>query len=211
MEGELLEQSLNNPSTFTHVDDRDAHALYRTLHQDKQAFGEIVQSYTPVFYSLLRRLSPDRSIESIEDDLQEIFLRIYRALATYKSDRSFFSWAYTIAMNWIRSKRRKLYAGRTSTTVSYDEDIKILQGKAYSESPEDVAISVEAERLLLKALRELRPAYREVFVLRMMQHLSVQDTAHVLHIPEGTVKTHLHRARKALQDWFSEHRWELKY
>ena len=129
----------------------------------------------------------------------------------YKSDRSFFSWAYTIAMNWIRSKRRKLYAGRTSTTVSYDEDIKILQGKAYSESPEDVAISVEAERLLLKALRELRPAYREVFVLRMMQHLSVQDTAHVLHIPEGTVKTHLHRARKALQDWFSEHRWELKY
>ncbi|MDX9935355.1 MAG: sigma factor [Sphaerochaetaceae bacterium] len=122
MEGELLEQSLNNPSTFTHVDDRDAHAVYRTLHQDKQAFGEIVQSYTPVFYSLLRRLSPDRSNESIEDDLQEIFLRIYRALATYKSDRSFFSWAYTIAMNWIRSKRRKLYAGRTSTTVSYDVD-----------------------------------------------------------------------------------------
>ena len=74
-----------------------------------------------------------------------------------------------------------------------------------------MAISVEAERLLLKALRELRPAYREVCVLRMMQHLSVQDTAHVLHIPEGTVKTHLHRARKALQDWFSEHRWELKY
>lgn len=58
--------------------DLDTQLVYRTLHEDKEAFGQLVSSYTPTFYALVKRMAPDKSPESIEDDLQEIFLRQYQ-------------------------------------------------------------------------------------------------------------------------------------
>jgi RNA polymerase sigma-70 factor (ECF subfamily) len=185
----------------------DTQLVYRTLHEDKEAFGQLVSSYTPTFYALVKRMTPDRSPESIEDDLQEIFLRIYRALPTFREGSPFFSWAYTIAMNWIRSQRRKGRSHYSAPPIPYDEEVAILQGTHHTDIPEEAAIAAEAEHLVMQALDELKPAYREVFILRMMQGLSVSDTAKVMRIPEGTVKTYLHRGRNKLRDWLLKHHW----
>lgn len=189
--------------------DDDAQLVYRTLHEDKEAFGLIVEAYSPIFYTLIKRVTPNRSPESIEDDLQEIFLRIYRALPTFREGNSFFSWAYTIAMNWARSQQRKARSAKSDYNIPYDEEIAGLQGNRYRETPEDTAIAVEAEQLLLQALQELKNSYREVFILRMVEGLSVSDTAKILKIPEGTVKTYLHRGRQKLRHWLLKHQWNL--
>ena len=184
--------------------------MYRTLHEDKEAFGTLVRLYTPVFYTLLRKMIPNQSIENSEDDLQEIFLRIYRALPLFRSENSFFSWSYTIAVNWIRSQNRKTKVLKQTTIIPYDEDIRVLQGSQSLKTPEQTAIASEAEQLLVQALQTLKNEYREVFVLRMMQGLSVSETARILKIPEGTVKTYLYRSRKELQRWMTEHQWNLQ-
>jgi len=187
--------------------DLDTQLVYRTLHEDKEAFGQLVSSYTPTFYALVKRMAPDRSPESIEDDLQEIFLRIYRALPTFREGSPFFSWAYTIAMNWIRSQRRKGRSRNRFPPIPYDEEVAVLQGTHRTDVPEEAAIAAEAEQLVMQALEELKPAYREVFILRMMQGLSVSDTAKVMRIPEGTVKTYLHRGRNKLREYLVKHQW----
>ena len=66
----------------------------------------------------------------------------------------------------------------------------------------------EGEQLAQEALDTLRVEYREVFVLRTIQGFSVQEVAEALQMPEGTVKTHLHRARKQMIDFLSRKGWE---
>jgi RNA polymerase sigma-70 factor (ECF subfamily) len=75
--------------------------------------------------------------------------------------------------------------------------------------PFDSVVASEAKQMLARGLSKLKPIQRDVFTLRMMEGLSVQDTAKVLGIPEGTVKTHLHRARALLRKWFASHHWNV--
>lgn len=190
--------------------DEDARYVALTLQGDKESFRWIVEKYTPIFYPLIKRMRYDWTQESIEDALQEIFLLIYRALPTYREGKPFFSWAYTIAMNWLRSQRRKVRANKMPNQVPYDDGIEVVQGSGGFGSPEASIINQEADLMLSRALQEVKPRYREVFVLRMMQGLSVAETARVLHVPEGTVKTLLHRSQKQLRSWLVAHQWDMK-
>lgn len=195
-------------TSVDHNDDTDSRLVRSIVQGDKESFTAIVERYTPLFYSLLKRMGPDASPENIEDDLQEIFLRIYRALPTFHEGSSFFSWAYTIAMNWIHSQRRKYRVARRHPTVVYDDALAILQGSRTNRTPEEIILAQEAERMLTQALQTLKSEQREVFILRMMQGLSVTETARILGIPEGTVKTHLYRSRHGLRTWLERHQWD---
>jgi RNA polymerase sigma-70 factor (ECF subfamily) len=190
-------------------DDEDARHVALTLEGDRHAFTLIVEKYTPIFHPLVRRMRYDWTPESVEDALQEIFLLIYRALPSYRKGRPFFPWAYTIALNWLRSQRRKVRSNKMPLQVPYDDTIHIVRSSDGFGSPEASLISREADRMVFRALEDLKPRYREVFILRMMQGLSVADTARVLHIPEGTVKTLLHRAQKQLRTWLQDHQWDM--
>ena len=181
-----------------------------TLQGQQEAFRWIVEKYTPVFYPLIRRMRYDWNAESVEDALQEIFLLIYRALPSYRSGRPFFTWAYTIAINYLRSQQRKVRSNKIPLHIPYDDEIASLQGSRSFTSPEEALIANEADHMLFRALQELRKHYREVFVLRMLQKLSVTETARILHLPEGTVKTFLHRAQKQLRSWLTDHQWNPK-
>ena len=187
--------------------EQDAHWINRVLQGDRNAYAHIVESYTPTFYSLLKRMKGTSSPENIEDDLQEIFLRIYRALPTFKEGNAFFPWAYTIAINWIRSQRRKSRFSLFTAHVVYDENIAFLQGSRGTDAPEEQLLAAEAENIINEGLQRLKAEYRDVFILRMMQGLSVSETAKILSIPEGTVKTYLHRGRQQLQRWLKKHNW----
>ena len=202
-----MEKETVGSATTGHDDTEDRRLVQRTLAGDLRAFTSIVESYTPVFHSLLTHMHPHRCNESIEDDLQEIFLRIFRALPRFALEKSFFSWAYTIAMNWSRSLWRTYGRRRRWRTVPYDDCMGTLEGS--DPDPFDSVVASEAKQMLARGLSKLKPIQRDVFTLRMMEGLSVQDTAKVLGIPEGTVKTHLHRARALLRKWFASHHWNV--
>lgn len=209
MDDQLVDQVRQRRLSHPRSAETDARLVYQTLHEDKEAFGDLVVSYTPIFYSLIRHMGI-RSQESVEDELQEIFLRIYKALPTFREGRSFFTWSYTIAMNWIRSQQRKNRAKKTVDPIQYNEEMGILQGDYHSAAPEEHLVRLEARRILHAALQASKPIYRQVFVLRIIQGLSVSETAQVLHLPEGTVKTYLFRSREQLRSYLTEHHWDAK-
>ncbi|MFP4617492.1 MAG: RNA polymerase sigma factor [Spirochaetaceae bacterium] len=81
-------------------------------------FRRIVEEYTPLLFSLSYRMIGNR--EKAEDAVQEIFTKAYRALSSFDSSRSFYSWIYTIAINHLRSLNRKKKRG-VPPDISYDD------------------------------------------------------------------------------------------
>ncbi|MGM0432966.1 MAG: RNA polymerase sigma factor [Spirochaetota bacterium] len=183
----------------------DAQAVYRTLFEDKNAFREIMERYTPLFYSLVRNMGGVTSREQTEEHLQTIFMKLYESLDRFDRDRRFFSWAYTIAINYIRNQIKKR---PKQHDVEYMDELDKPEGSTSYPNPEQAAIRAEANVLVEQAVNQLKPSYREVFTLRMLQGVSVANTASILGIPEGSVKTILHRAKREIRRQLHKKQWE---
>jgi RNA polymerase sigma-70 factor (ECF subfamily) len=177
-----------------------------TLNGDARAFDEIVKRYTPLLYSLAYRLLGRG--EEAEDAVQDILEKVFRALPRFRISQRFFPWLYTIGVNHLRSVQRR-HRRRSRWKLVNAEPQRVLESlPSDRQNPAEHSELEEGERLAHEALQVLRPEQREVFVLRQIQGLSVQEVAEVLGIPEGTVKTHLHRARKAMIAFLSSRGWE---
>lgn len=168
-------------------------------------FRKIVEDYTPLFFSLSYRMIGSR--EEAEDAVQEIFAKAYRALASFDTSRSFYSWIYTIAVNHLRSLNRKGKKGNPPDIPYEDTESESIRKDKTGEAPDEVAVKRDGERLAQRAVEKLEPAYREVFVLRMVEGISGKETARILDIPENTVKTYLRRARKKLIEEMKNFGW----
>jgi RNA polymerase sigma-70 factor (ECF subfamily) len=189
-----------------HKDAEDLWAVQATLKGNPAAFETIVRRYTPVLYSLAYRLL-DRG-EETEDAVQEIFEKVFRNLPRFRINKRFFPWLYTIGVNHLRSLERR-GRRRSRLKILSSEPGRILESVASEQgNPVEQSELREGERLAQQALETLRVDYREVFVLRQIQNLTVQEVSEVLGIPEGTVKTYLHRARKAMIDYLADSGWE---
>jgi RNA polymerase sigma-70 factor (ECF subfamily) len=181
----------------------DAEAMRRFLEGDESAFDELVKRYTAPVYSLGYRMLG--SAEAAEDAVQEIFAKVYRAAGRFDLSQRFFPWLYTIALNHLRSQlrsRKKLF---NSGALAFDEELSTPGGGG--RGPEEEVMRQEAEEQVQKALQQLKPIQRAVFLLRNMQELSVHETANILDIPENTVKTHFRRAREELRKKLSRMGW----
>jgi RNA polymerase sigma-70 factor (ECF subfamily) len=188
------------------ADARDLWAVQSTLNGNPAAFDTIIKRYTPLLYSLAYRLLGQG--EEAEDAVQEIFEKAFRSLPRFRISKRFFPWLYTIGLNHLRSvERRRRRRGRlkilTADPQRMLESVASEQGNPVRHSELE-----EGERLAQEALGELRLEYREAFVLRAVQGLSVQQVAEVLQIPQGTVKTYLHRARKQMIEFLSRKGWD---
>lgn len=178
-------------------DPADRESVRSVLAGDRNAFREIVDRYTPVLFSLCYRMLGDS--HTAEEAVQEIFVRIYRSLPRYDLERRFFTWMYTIALNYLRSVRRSSRWKEKDKVLSF-QDSAYLQAEAHrSAEPEEETVRREAELAVLKAAAQLPVKYREVFVLREIEGISGQETAEILGIPENTVKTRLRRAREQMK------------
>jgi RNA polymerase sigma-70 factor (ECF subfamily) len=167
------------------------HDLIRAaLSRDQSACAAIVRRYTPVVYSLALRTLANRA--DAEDAVQEIFLKVFSSLGRFDSSRGFYSWIYTIALNYLRSAlRRPSFRRRQDLPV--EEEVVAMPEEL---GPEAKAVETETRRLVERAVGTLGPVQRRVFVLRQFQGLSTAETARLLGLPQNTVKTHLRRARQ---------------
>ncbi len=124
---------------------------------------------------------------------QEAFYRAYRALHTFHTEGDFYSWFYRIlrnvCLNFIRQKKRK--AGRSSSL--YDGGYGTNE-----ESPDQILEKNENNRLLWKAINELKDEQREIILLKEFDGCSYKQIAERLDIPIGSVMSRLYYARKRL-------------
>lgn len=168
----------------------EALLIARATAGDQAAFGTLVERYQNAVYNLAYRMLGIP--EEAEDAAQEIFVRIYRQLARYDTERKFSTWVLTIATNYCidQLRRRRMLLVPLENIIPW--------ARARETGPEGEALNRESRDEIQRLLRELPEKYRAVLILRYWQDLSCAEIAEILKLPEGTVKTQLHRARKAL-------------
>lgn len=171
-------------------------SIQETLNNNTEAFSVIVKRYTPILYSLSYKILG--YTDEAEDIVQEIFLKVFASLHKFKIENRFLPWIYTIALNHLRSFKKKRSRQQKIRLVHIDKENSAELCDTRQSDPAHLLVNKEAETYAWKALKKLKPEYREVFILRDLEGLSVKEVSTILNIPEGTVKTHLHRAKKKL-------------
>jgi RNA polymerase sigma-70 factor (ECF subfamily) len=178
---------------------QEAGLVRRCLAGDEKAYRELVELYQPRVYSLAIRMV--RRAEDAEDVAQETFIRMFRALDRYDPSRSFGAWLCSIAARLAidQLRRRKLHPIPLTGRDKDDEEYTI-EVEDPGLRPDEVAVRAEEESRMRTLIDSLPPHYRVAVLLRHQQDLSYEEIATALHLPLGTVKARIHRARALLRE-----------
>jgi RNA polymerase sigma-70 factor (ECF subfamily) len=179
--------------------------LSRLIKRDEDAFNEVVRSYSDRVYNLILRLvgSPSEA----EDIAQEVFVTVFKSIESYRGEAKLSTWILRIAANHAKNRIKYLSRRRTSgqelrdgtdATEMADEGNAPVQ--AHFDAPDVVLEAAETERIMQAAIAKLDEEQRLLVVLRDVEELSYDEIVEITGLPEGTVKSRLHRARMALKD-----------
>ena len=187
--------------------DRDVAAVARVLQGDTEAYRVLVEAYEPVVRRLaLKHLA--RS-EDAEDAVQEIFVKAYRSLSSFRLDRRFLPWLYSVALNHLKTvygKTRRIYDHEAGHEVEQTGARGATGGEA--EDPARIAAERAAVAEIRQAVNRLPESLRDVVVLYYLQEASVEDVQEALGLGRENVKSRLHRARKELRKVLDPHATE---
>jgi RNA polymerase sigma-70 factor (ECF subfamily) len=180
----------------------------RLKERDEQAFSEIVRLYGDKVFSLVYRMIGSRA--EAEDIAQEVFITVFKTIDGFRGEAKLSTWLLRIAAN--QSKNRIKYLARRatdpdgldeSTEVAASPHIEPLSGRI--EGPDVLIEAAELDGLLQKAIAELDDEQRLLVILRDVEELSYQEIGEITALPEGTIKSRLHRARMAIKEWLDRH------
>ena len=175
----------------------DKHIVAKARRGDVSAFEELVTRYERRVYAAALRSSG--SPEDAADITQEVFLRAWRSMETFRRDSGFSTWLFRITMNLcVDHARHKTAQPQTQPLVQgEDETERPIPDPA--PTPEEHLDNSELGRELAAALGEVSEEHRQIVLLRDVSGLSYTEIAETLEISEGTVKSRLSRARLALR------------
>ena len=178
----------------------EAQMIASILAGNSQAFHELIRPYErSVFVMALSLLKNEADAE---DAAQEAFLKAYRNLAGFRAEAKFSTWLISIVLNEARSRlRRKSAVKMESLDEPQDEQGHVSPAllRDWREIPSEAVERGEVRVMLQQAISDLPPIYREIFLLRDVEELSIDESATALGISVSAVKVRLHRARMMLQ------------
>lgn len=165
------------------------------------AYETLISRFQTPVYNLAWRLLDNPA--DAGDVVQEVFLKVFRNVDSFRGDSSLRTWIYRIAVNESHNKRRWLFRHRKGETGIDDafpsEDNREAPLIDAGETPFDFTMNREAQLLFEEGLASISPAFREALVLREIEEMSYEDIARVLDISMGTVKSRIVRGREALR------------
>jgi RNA polymerase sigma-70 factor, ECF subfamily len=188
--------------------DSDSTVVERCLSGDDAAWEELVRVHTRRVYGLCYRFTGKDS--EAQDLTQDVFLRVFRALGSFRStEGSFSTWLARLTRNLLIDHYRRNRNERV--TDSIEDQLPRVEGRAEdriasSSRPDSAVAGREASELLQGALAKLSPELRETIILRDLQEMEYREIADVLAIPEGTVKSRLNRGRAELARLLKKYR-----
>ncbi len=176
--------------------DLDHSLVERCLSGEESAWEDLVRTHTRRVYGLCYRFT-GKDAEA-QDLTQEVFLRVYRTLKTFRAaEGSFTTWLARLTRNLLIDNYRRTRQERL--TDSIEEQLPVLEETAQgSARPEGMVAGREASEILQTGLQKLSPELREAVILRDLQDMEYREIADILRIPEGTVKSRLNRGRAEL-------------
>lgn len=172
----------------------DHDLIVSILEGDKDMFAELVGRYQRPVYNVLRRYTGNG--EEAKDLAQEVFVRAYDKLSTFRSDQLFFPWLYAIAINRARDWSRRCARQRAvMAPFSADDSAE----PAFAHHHHRVLERQELAEALDKALSELSPTTRELLIYRYRHDRSVKEAAKVFSLSESAVKMRIKRGLEQLE------------
>ena len=196
---------LISPARYADSSSTDEESLVRrVLAGEHDLFYELIRPYERRLYAAafaILRNEPDA-----EDVAQEAVLKAFKNLRQFRAESKFSTWLTQITVNEARMRRRKAHSNLMEPIADRPDDDGNYTPRDFADWREIPSETLERKEVRLKlaqALAQLSQIYREVFVLRDMQHLSTDETAKALGISTASVKTRLLRARLMLRDLLS--------
>ena len=178
------------------IDDETLVAQFQAGQQD--AFDELMRRYKSKIFAYLQRSVGN--YEDAEDLTIDVFVKVYRALDTWQPKAKFSTWLYKIAANLAIDHHR---AKARNPIQPWDDDEipeSRLTATDLASNPVKTVEEKERGRIIREALEQLSPQQKAAFMLCRYEGRTIKEAAETLGIAEGTVKIHLHRAVKRLQE-----------
>jgi RNA polymerase sigma-70 factor (ECF subfamily) len=178
--------------------------IRRIRNGEHELFYELIRPYEKRVYAAAFAIM--RNEADAEDVAQEAMLKAFKYLAQFRSEARFSTWLIQITVNEARMRLRKERSHVMEPITDHQDDEGNYTPRDFAdwrEIPSETLERTEVRQKLAEALATLGQKYREVFVLRDMQQLSIDQTAKALNISTAAVKTRLLRARLMLRDLLS--------
>ena len=182
------------------MDATDQRLVEAVLAGKQHEFAELVSRYQRPIVNYVHRMLGN--YDDAVDLSQDVFLKAYSALGSYRPQYPFPAWLFRIARNAAIDTMRR----RRLSTVPLDKPVETAEGSVGREfagsepGPEHLLLEEELTGQVEEAVARLPEKYREPLVLRHASEMSYEEIADALELPLGTVKTRIFRAREALRD-----------
>jgi RNA polymerase sigma-70 factor (ECF subfamily) len=189
--------------------DTDAHIearlVDRLVSRDERAFNALVRAYEARVFGLVLRMIGDRA--EAEDLSQEVFVQVFKAIATFRGESKLSTWIYRIAINLCKNRSKYLRVRHTRDQAQLEAveergTLPVAKRAPLGQiaQPDDMLAGRQVERIVQQAILELEPTFRECLVLRDVEDLRYDEIGAITGLPEGTVKSRIHRARAQLKE-----------
>jgi len=184
------------------VDVADLHLVDSLREGSEKAYEELLLRFQQPVYALALRLLDDQSEAC--DVVQEVFLKVFRNVGSFRGQSTLKTWIYRITVNEAHNARRWFFRHRKAD-VELDRNPdesrnwkEIIPDR--SRSPFDEAFDSEQHIMIEAALKRINPIFREAVALRDISDLAYEEIAEILGVSLGTVKSRILRGREALRE-----------
>lgn len=185
----------------------EAELIRRAVRKEEAAVRAIIQGHNRRLYRVARSIVRDDG--EAEDVLQEAYLRAFTALADFRGDSSLSTWLTRIVVNEALQRLRRRPEVRASllepSRIPAAQVIPFPLSGPQPDDPERAMAQREICQLVERAIDELPQEFRTVLVARVIEGMSIEETADLLGVRPETVKTRLHRARRLLKAALADH------
>jgi RNA polymerase sigma-70 factor, ECF subfamily len=182
--------------------------LRRLRERDERAFRELLEAHRDRVYNITYRMLGNRA--EAEDVAQEVFITVFKTIDSFREESKFSTWLYRVAVNHCKNRIKYLARRQDRNKDELDEMSGSVNGAVVgtpvrAAQPDRALEGVQMEQILHDAIASLDEEHRTVVVLRDVEDLSIEEICAITDLPDGTVKSRLHRARLALRKKLQRH------
>jgi RNA polymerase sigma-70 factor (ECF subfamily) len=182
--------------------------LRRLRDRDERAFRELIEGHRDRVFNITFRMLGNRA--EAEDVAQEVFITVFKTIETFREESKFSTWLYRVTVNHCKNRIKYLARRHDRDRDELDEtsnghNNNHAIGGPGPTAPDRALEGAQMEKLLQDAIGNLDDEHRVVVVLRDVEDLSIEEICEITGLPDGTVKSRLHRARLALRKKLQRH------
>lgn len=182
--------------------------LRRLRDRDEGAFRELISDQRDRVFNITYRMLGNRA--EAEDVAQEVFITVFKTIDTFREESKFSTWLYRVTVNHCKNRIKYLARRHDRDRDELDETSQQTNGATTglpvrAAQPDKALASAQMEKLLQEAIASLDDEQRTVVILRDVEDLSIEEICEITGLPDGTVKSRLHRARLVLRKKMQRH------